>query len=85
MYRNGADDEYALILSGAVRESAALNENMVLTRKIETAFGSSSIRITDTVENCGFKAQPLMLLYHFNLGFPFLSRETKWEYGFKTV
>ena len=35
--------------------------------------GAKSIRIEDTIENLGFSAQPLQMLYHFNFGFPLLS------------
>jgi hypothetical protein len=47
-------------------------ENLTLTRRIETRLGANGFRIHDTVCNRGFEAQPLMLLYHCNLGFPLL-------------
>lgn len=39
--------------------------------------GVNRIRINDTIENCGFHSEPLMLLYHFNFGFPMLDEYTK--------
>jgi hypothetical protein len=32
--------------------------------------------IRDTVENCGFSVQPLMLLYHINFGYPIVDKDT---------
>jgi hypothetical protein len=66
-------DEYLMRISGRVREAMAMNEHLVLTRTIETRLGSRGFRLRDEVENRGFEAQPLMLLYHFNYGFPILA------------
>lgn len=55
-----------------MREAALFNENLVLKRVLSTKLGSKSLRISDMVENQGFEAQPLMIMYHFNFGFPFL-------------
>ena len=70
-------DEFLMTLKGTVRESKPFFENMRLTRKIETGLGWKKFRITDFIENRGFEAQPLMMLYHFNFGFPFLSPSAK--------
>ena len=51
---------------------AVFGENLVLTRRIESALGGSSISVTDRVENRGFRPTPHMLLYHYNFGFPLL-------------
>jgi hypothetical protein len=66
-------DEYLIRLSGTVREVSAMNEHLVLTRTLETRLGARGFRLHDVVENRGFEAQPLMLLYHFNYGFPLLA------------
>jgi hypothetical protein len=66
-------DEYLIRLSGSVREVSAMNEHLVLTRTIETRLGARGFRLHDVVENRGFEEQPLMLLYHFNYGFPLLA------------
>jgi hypothetical protein len=51
---------------------AVFGENLVLTRRIEAALGSTAISITDRVENRGFRPTPHMLLYHYNFGWPVL-------------
>jgi hypothetical protein len=66
------NDEYVISLKGMMREAKAMFESLTLTRTIETRLGSRSIRIMDTIENRGYEPQPLMMLYHFNFGFPLL-------------
>jgi hypothetical protein len=66
-------DEYLVRLSGTVREASAMNEHLALTRTFETQLGAKGFRLHDVVENRGFEEQPLMLLYHFNFGFPLLA------------
>ncbi len=70
-------DEYVLSLQGTVRESSTLEENMALTRRIETKLGEKGFRLVDVIENRGFEAQPLMMLYHFNYGYPLLGPRAK--------
>ncbi len=65
-------DEYVIRLSGKMREASAMGEHMVLARTIETSMGSKGFVLRDVVENRGFEPQPLMMLYHFNFGFPLL-------------
>jgi len=71
------EDEFLITMKGTVRESKPFFENMSLTRKIETGLGWKRFRITDRVDNRGFDPQPLMMLYHFNFGFPLLSPGAK--------
>ncbi len=66
-------DEYEIRVAATVREATAMGENMRLRRSIETRLGAKGFRLRDTVSNRGFEPQPLMLLYHFNYGFPLLS------------
>ncbi len=69
-------DEYDIRLEGEMRESALFGENLVLHRTIETGLGRRSITVTDRVDNESHAPQDLMLLYHINFGFPFLSADT---------
>lgn len=70
-------DTYKLVISGEMREAELFGENMVLRRKIESVLGENSIVVTDEVENQAFRAEPLMLLYHCNMGYPFLDENCK--------
>lgn len=67
------DDLYVLEISGEVRQARVFGENLVLKRKILTWMGSNKIRLEDIVTNESYEKHPLMILYHFNLGYPLLS------------
>jgi hypothetical protein len=65
-------DEYLITVRGRIRESKAMFENLMMTRTVETALGRKGFRLVDRIENNGFEPQPLMMLYHFNFGYPLL-------------
>jgi hypothetical protein len=69
-------DEFVIRLKGTMRESEAMYENLTLTRSIEARLGHMGFTLNDVVRNRGFAPQPLMLLYHFNYGFPLLGPGT---------
>jgi hypothetical protein len=69
---NWEEDQYHFQVTGEVRHSRFYAEDLILSRTIETDLGSNKLTITDVVENRDFAPVPLMLLYHINLGFPFL-------------
>ena len=69
--------KYVMDVSGEMREAELFGENLVLRRKIETVYGENRIVVTDEIENEGFRAEPLMLLYHINMGYPFLDENTR--------
>lgn len=70
-------DEYKISVKGEMREAALFGENMVLRREISTVYGSNTLVVTDEFENEGFREEPLMLLYHINIGYPFLDETTR--------
>ena len=80
-----AEDGYHLAVSGEMREAALFGENMVLRRCIETVYGTKTITLTDTFENQAFRDEPLMLLYHINLGWPFLDENLRLYLPTKSV
>jgi len=57
-------------VSGVVREASVFGADLRLTRTLRVPAGRPVVEIHDVVENHGFAAAPLMLLYHFNLGWP---------------
>jgi len=71
------DDDYVLRVSGEMREAELFGENLVLRRSIETRLGTRTVCIVDEVENQAFRPEPLMLLYHFNVGHPLLSEAAR--------
>ena len=72
-----AEDGYRLTVAGEMREAALFGENMVLRREISTVYGSRTITVTDEIENESYREEPLMLLYHINMGYPFLDENTR--------
>lgn len=77
VYQEWEDDDFVIKIRGKVTESKVFGENIVLTREISTRMGVNKIFIRDEIENCGFNAEPLMLLYHCNFGYPLVSKETE--------
>lgn len=65
-------EDYVLRTSGEMREGELFGENLILRRSVETVYGSKTVTVTDEIENQGFRAEPLMLLYHINIGYPLL-------------
>ncbi|MDO5702708.1 MAG: aldose 1-epimerase family protein [Lachnospiraceae bacterium] len=70
-------DAYVLTVSGEMREAELFGENLVLRRKYETVYGSKTVTMTDEIENESFRSEPLMILYHINMGYPFLDEGTR--------
>ena len=68
---NGGD--YVMSVSGEMREAELFGENLTLRREILTKLGEASLSITDTISNEAFRDEPMMVLYHCNFGWPFLS------------
>lgn len=66
------NDIPVLTISGKMREARVFGENLVLSRKIICRYGENKIIIQNAVENLGFKREILMLLFHFNMGYPLL-------------
>lgn len=60
------------VISGEMRQGALFGDNLVMRREVECEYNQKGFSFTDTVTNEGFKRSRHMLLYHFNLGFPFL-------------
>lgn len=61
---------------GVVKQTAVFGENLILHRRIEIGVFGDQIRISDRVENAGFRPTPHAILYHVNFGFPFLDHTT---------
>ena len=60
-------------LSGEMRESALFGASWRLKREWIFPLGQSRMLLRDTVTNLSAQSQTLLILYHINLGHPFLS------------
>ena len=74
---NWEGDDCIFTVSGKVREVFVHGPNLLLERTISTSLNSASFVINDLVENQGFQDSPLMILYHFNFGFPLLTPKSQ--------
>ena len=68
-------DEYIMVVEGVCSEVRVFGPNLVLRRRIESKLGSRVVKIEDTIVNEGWEPQPLMVLYHFNFGFPLVDED----------
>lgn len=66
-------DEYRIVVRGIIRETSALGENLVMTRRVSTTMGSRTVEIEDRVCNEAHTITPFMILYHTNFGFPLIT------------
>ncbi len=72
------DGEGCLLEARAeVRESRVFGADLVLRRTVSARVGEPRVRIEDTVRNEGHDPEPLMLLYHVNLGWPLLDETAR--------
>ncbi len=78
-------DEAVLRIAGQVREACVFGPNMRLTRELLLFTERNALRLTDTVENLGFAAQPSMLVYHVNFGYPMLDAGAKCYFSARKV
>lgn len=69
---NWDGDDYVIEVRGLMREGALFDQNVSVARRIRARVGASTIDVTDEVRNEGFEPTPLRLLYHFNIGWPWL-------------
>ena len=69
--------DYAMSVSGSMRQVSVFGEDLLLRRTITTWLGKSEILLEDEVTNQGFDESPFMFLYHINIGFPLLSPSSR--------
>src|SRR5262245_6161038 len=70
--RVGLDPPFELSVIGQVEESMLFWPRLLLTTTYTTVPGSNRLAIHDVVENRGGEAAEMQLLYHCNVGAPFL-------------
>jgi hypothetical protein len=70
-------DNCSFWVEGEMRQARVFGENLRLKRRISVTLGGSRILLHDLVENLAATPSPLMILYHINLGFPFLDETSQ--------
>ena len=69
----------AVVVTGRVRETWVYGPDLTLDRTLTFAVGRPEVAIVDVVTNNGYDPAVLMLLYHFNIGYPVVSPESRLE------
>ena len=64
-------------ITGRVKETKIFGPSLELKRTLSGVLGQPIIRIHDEVTNRGNTTVPHMLLYHFNFGWPFVDKGTR--------
>jgi len=77
--RVGLDPPYELSIVGEVEEAGLFHPHLRLTTTLTTVPGSNRLVLHDIVENRGAQPAEMMLLYHCNLGPPFLEAGSRVE------
>ena len=72
-------DEKGVRIVAEIRDTALFGENLVLTRTVETAAGSGEVKLTDRLANLAFRDEKYCMLYHVNVGYPFVDEGAKIE------
>jgi galactose mutarotase-like enzyme len=63
-------------LTATMKESTVFGPSLELRRTLTATLGQAKITIQDEVTNRGNTPAPLMLLYHFNFGWPLVDENT---------
>ena len=69
--------EDGIKVEAEIRFSALFGQNLLVRRKIFSAYGSGKIEISDELYNAGAQEEEFCLLYHVNLGYPLLAEGGK--------
>lgn len=70
-------DSSWITIQGIVNCSRVFTSKLRLRRTIRCSLRENRIELIDTVENNGGSAEPFLLLYHFNLGYPLLQESSE--------
>jgi hypothetical protein len=76
-YDLSSDSVPRIRIAGVLYEAHPYGQTLERRREIITRVGSATIMIRDTVHNFGPVPMPLMVLYHFNFGYPLLCPTTE--------
>jgi len=72
--------ENEIVIVGKMRETALFGHSLETERKITIPSDGAKVTVKDTVYNLTPEAETILLLYHINFGFPFLSEDLVAEY-----
>lgn len=74
-----------IVVEATIRDSELFGKNLVMHRRYETAVGSDTVTLSDTLVNEGYRMEDYSILYHVNVGYPMLDDGVKIIADVKTV
>lgn len=74
---SGEETNLILHAEGRMREAVLQGRNLSITRRVETQLFQPGFTIKDLIVNEGFSKEPVLLLYHINLGWPLVDESTR--------
>lgn len=66
------EDAENIIVHAVMRDARIFRQKLLLCREFRVSKTENKFQLIDTVENEGSTPEPVMLLYHVNLGYPLL-------------
>jgi hypothetical protein len=73
------DGHAAVEVSGILDDASSLGSHLRVHRRITLQTGSGSVRVEDRTVNLGPEPEQAPMLYHVNLGFPFLDPDSEYR------
>ena len=70
-------DAYVMTVRGKTREAVLYGDCFEKTHTIRAVLGQNRVQLEDVIENIGARPAALLLLYHFNLGWPLIQPESR--------
>ena len=70
-------DNYVLKASGEIHQTRLFARHLSLRRTVETGLNDKSLRIHDVITNFESVAEPYLILYHINFGYPLLQADSE--------
>lgn len=71
--KQNAEDTFGIEIEGIMSEGRIFDNRLSLKRNIKCFYQKKKVLLTDQVRNEGYNKARHMILYHFNIGYPFLS------------
>ena len=68
-------DEKEILIKADIENTQLFGANLLLRRTIKTGVNSNAVVVIDELINRGTKVEPYCILYHINLGYPFLNKD----------
>jgi len=75
-YFNRYEEDDALVVTSLTRDETIFGRKLTLSREVKVSLNDNKFTLTDRIENGGDKKEPVMVLYHMNMGYPLLDEDS---------